>query len=358
MDPHPQAPEETQPATPDREFAFTVESYPSLDEWLEARRRGVGASDAPTVLGLTRHSPLALYHEKKGLELPEERAGRSKLLQFGLLMEPVAAGLFELEVPTVRLGHSRDNMMLAPYHIERSTVKPWLTCTVDRWGADHDIPMPELSSGASPAAMISACLVPVELKNVSVWAAQDWLDLGEVPLAYQVQCQHQMAVTGADRAYIAAIIGGVDFKWARIERDNSFIAVLLEQLEAFWRRVEEDSPPPADGLEDTKKALNALRMKARQSEVVIELPIEFAELDEKRERFIQTIKELESSKEEIDNRIRAFMAERDEPATMGVLRNGVSYSWKIQHRAGYTTQPTDFPVLRRHGPKKEKAARG
>lgn len=358
MDSHPQAPEETRPETPDREFAFTVESYGTLEEWLEARRQGVGASDAPTVLGLTRHSPLALFHEKKGLELPEERAGRARLLQFGLLMEPVCAGLFEMEVPTVRLGHNRDYLALAPYHIERSTTKPWLTCTVDRWGADHELPMPELSTGASPAAMITARIVPVELKNVSVWAAQDWLDLGEVPLAYQVQCQHQMAVTGADRAYIAAIIGGVDFKWARIERDDSFIALLIEQLEQFWRRIEEDNPPPADGLEETKKALNALRMKAKQSEVVIELPVEFAALDERREAYVSALKEITEKKEEIDNRIRAFMAERDEPATMGVLRNGVTYSWKIQSRAGYTVQPTEFPVLRRQGPKKEKEKRG
>lgn len=354
MDSHPQAHEAIPPETPDREFAFSVETFASLDEWLEGRRHGIGASDAPTVLGLTkRHSPLALYHEKKGLELPEERAGRARLLQMGLLMEPVAAGLFELEVPTVSLVQNRPIAWPNAYHLERSTVQPWLTCTVDRWGQDKELPLPEPSSGASPADMIAAGVVPVELKNVSVWAAQDWLDLGEVPLAYQVQVQHQMAVTGAQRGYVAAIIGGVDFKWARIERDDAFIALLLPQLEQFWDRLQRDDPPPADGLEDTKKVLNALRLRAEQSEVVIELPIEFGELDEKRERLTAELKQLETEKNEIDNRIRAFMAERDEPAAIGVLRNGVSYSWKIQHRNGYTVQPTKFPVLRRHGTKEK-----
>lgn len=356
MDSHPQDHEATPLATADQEFAFDVESFANLDEWLEGRRHGIGASDAPTILGLTKHSPLALYHEKKGLELPEERKGRARLLQFGLLMEPVAAGLFEMEVSTVTLGHNRPIAWPLKYHLERSRTVPWLTCTVDRWGKDDTLPLGTLQSGASPAGMIANIMVPVELKNVSVWAAQDWLDLGEVPLAYQVQVQHQLAVTGATRGYIAAIIGGVDFKWARIDRDDSFIAILLQQLEAFWQALETDTPPPADGLEETKKALNALRLRAEQSEVVIELPPEFMDLDDKREQLATAIKDMEAEKERIDNTVRQYFIEHGapEPAALGVMRDGRSYSWKVQHRAGYIVEATKFPVLRRHGAKKAK----
>lgn len=354
MDYHQQ--EESVPVeTRDREFAFHVERFASEDEWLDARRQGIGASDAAIVLGLEkRQSPLSLYHEKLGLEHDEERDGRRRLLRMGLLMEPVIAGLFVDEVKTVRLGGFPEGSRGFPdgYHIERSSALPWLTCTVDRWGTDVELPVGRRDD--SPAEYIAAQMVTLELKNVSLWAAQDWLDLGEVPLGYQVQVQHQLAVTGAPRGYIAAVIGGVDFKWARIERDETFIAVLLEQLEAFWRRVERGDPPPADASESTKTTLNKLRSLADiGEEIPVELPAEFATLRDEHDGLNDQIKELEEKKQGIENQVRDFLIKHN--AALGVLRDGRSYSWKMQSRAGYLVEPTKFPVLRRLGGGKRKA---
>ncbi len=70
-------------ATKDREFAFTSERYRSEDEWLEARRRGIGASDAAIVLGLEkRESPLTLAHLRAMTAVTE---------MGGIIMPPVPA---------------------------------------------------------------------------------------------------------------------------------------------------------------------------------------------------------------------------------------------------------------------------
>lgn len=337
----------------DREFAFNVERFRDEDEWLEARRNGIGASDAAVVLGLEhRQSPLSLYHEKLGLEHDEERAGRRRLLRMGLLMEPVIAGLFVDEVKTVELGAfnvERARIPAVGYHLERSSTLPWLTCTVDRWGRDAELPATSLQAAAlAPAEYVAEQMVTVELKNVSLWAANDWLDLGEVPLGYQVQVQHQLAVTGAPRGYIAAVIGGVDFKWARIERDNDFIAVLLEKLDEFWRRVQRGDPPPADASDSTKATLNKLRALADVGdETPVELPAEFADLRDQHDALAEQLKELEEKKQGIENSVRDFLIQHN--AALGVLRDGRSYSWKMQSRAGYVVEPTKFPVLRRLG---------
>ena len=41
----------------------------SYAEWLEARRKGIGGSDAGPIMGLSDYgSPLTVYIDKKGLE--------------------------------------------------------------------------------------------------------------------------------------------------------------------------------------------------------------------------------------------------------------------------------------------------
>jgi hypothetical protein len=49
----------------------------------------------------------------------------------------------------------------------------------------------------------------------------------------------------------------------------------------------------------------------------------------------------------LDNKLKEAMG----PHTEAVLSNGVRYTYKAQHRDGYTAEPADFRVLRRLVPK-------
>ena len=74
----------------------------------------------------------------------------------------------------------------------------------------------------------------VELKNVGLRLSGDW---GDYPPDYvQIQCAHQLAVTGHNDANVAALIGGNEFRDYTLARDDALIANLIEAEAAFWQR--------------------------------------------------------------------------------------------------------------------------
>ena len=67
------------------------------------------------------------------------------------------------------------------------------------------------------AADLGPCIF--EAKTVSAFKAGEWED--GIPDEYYLQVQHYMAVTGYQGAYVAALIGGNNFRWKLIHRDVS-----------------------------------------------------------------------------------------------------------------------------------------
>ena len=67
-----------------------------------------------------------------------------------------------------------------------------------------------------------------------------------------------MLVTGAPFWYIAVLIGGQQYEYRKIPRDNEDIAALLEMEQDFWQKVESRTPPDIDG---TDSCTNAIKEK-------------------------------------------------------------------------------------------------
>ncbi|MBS4706288.1 YqaJ viral recombinase family protein, partial [Aeromonas veronii] len=76
-----------------------------------------------------------------------------------------------------------------------------------------------------------------------------------VPVAYQCQVLHQLAVTGHAWAEVAVLIGGQDFRIYRIDRDEEKIRDLTEREVQFWHQVTSGLQPEPDGSEDAGSAL-------------------------------------------------------------------------------------------------------
>src|SRR5262245_45273981 len=111
--------------TASREMAAesTRESYPSRTAWLKAR--GIGASDAPIILGLAPwpgRTALRLYAEKLGLIDPPEQTEAQEL---GLALEPIVAARWERAT-----GRQLCPIPARP-EMHRSRRYPWLTATLD-----------------------------------------------------------------------------------------------------------------------------------------------------------------------------------------------------------------------------------
>lgn len=285
--------------------------------WLAARRTGIGSTDAAVIAGATRwKSPLQLYAEKIGA-VPES-ADETEAQRWGKLLEPLIADEYKRET-------SREVFDPGPYTIQRAMGMPWLISTIDRFvmaPSDHD--------GAGV----------LELKTGSAFTRAEWAE--EPPLMYQVQVQHQLAVTGHQWGSIAVLLGGQAFLWTDVRRDDKFIAELLEQEAQFWWRVEHRKPPPPDATRASRIALHALYPNAIVDELV-KLDADAMTWDAEREAAKRAIKQQEEIIEGVDNRMRAAIGVHGG----GVLPNGVCYLWRNEKRAGYTVKPSEPRVLRR-----------
>lgn len=93
-------------------------------------------------------------------------------------------------------------------------------------------------------------LVPLELKTASAYVADKWGETGSdaIPVNYVMQVTHQMAVTGAPFAYVAALIGNNDFRWYRLERDDRLVEHLHRAEAKLWQHVVDDIPPTPETL--------------------------------------------------------------------------------------------------------------
>ena len=92
------------------------------EQQLENRRRGIGGSDAPVIVGVTNwKQPLQLYYEKRGEAEFEGPSGEH--IDFGNLLEETIAN-----EAARRLGVKVRRANKTRYHRER----PWMLCHLDR----------------------------------------------------------------------------------------------------------------------------------------------------------------------------------------------------------------------------------
>lgn len=323
----------------DLDIAAQLESFPTREAWLEARRGyGIGSSDVPAILGVSRfQSPLALYHEKLGLKA--EHPGTAEQREWGLrLEEPISqhyAAITKRSLWNPNAGGA--------WTIARSVVHPFMLASVDRFIiGTGDRPLSD--DGPKPPADGIGVL---EVKNAHLFMADEWgpENNNEPPVEYQLQAQHQLAVTGLQWCSIVALIGGVRFVWADIPRDNDLIVRLVDLETEFMRRLVDRDPPPADGSDSSREILKALY--PRDKGTVVELPIEALEWHNELAAAKKDEKDAAARKALNENLLKQAIGD----ATLGVIPGGTTYSYKLQSRAEFVSKATEFRVLRVKGGK-------
>ncbi len=205
-------------------------------DWLRIRGLGIGSSDAAVAIGLSPYkSPLSLWLEKTGRKEAEDLSEKEAVI-WGTVLEPVLANVYaERTGSKVR----RVNAVL------QSTEHPFMLANLDREVVgDH-------GAGAGVGVL--------EIKTAGYHSAPQWEE--GIPIAYQCQVLHQLAVTGHAWADVAVLIGGQDFRIYRIERDDDKIADLIERERVFWDCVKHDQQLEPDGSADAGKALSWLYPK-------------------------------------------------------------------------------------------------
>ncbi len=298
----------------------TFEAYKSEADWVEARKTGIGASESAILFGqgYAGSSPYKLYCDKLGLiETDKEEL---KFIRIGKMMEPVLRGLFreEQNLPCFEVGEN---------HTFRSIAFPFMTASLDGLVIDSD------------------GLGVIELKNIHYFNRDEWQD-GTGPLKYQIQLQHQLAVTGLKYGYLFGLVGGQEPFCHRINRNDGFIEkALIPACKKFFDCMQSQTPPNIDGSEATAKALKLLHPDDDGSEVMLD--DRFVDLDHSLQTIKANMKSLDLERRTIENEMRAAIG----ASTFGRIPNGVSYSLKTVEKDGYFVEPQKYRMLLRKAPK-------
>lgn len=107
----------------------------------------------------------------------------------------------------------------------------------------------------------------LEIKTAGLRMAPLWAD-GEIPIPYQIQCQHYLELTGLDWGLIACLIGGQRLELREFERNPELIARMIELETEFVGMVERDEAPPPDGSKSAEAMLR-LMYPVASGEVVV-----------------------------------------------------------------------------------------
>ena len=255
------------------------------EEWLKYRTKGIGGSDVSIIAGINPFKSVhQLWLEKTGQVEPEE--GGSEYTHFGTLLETIVRKEF-MERTGIKV---RQKHMLL-----QSEEHPFMFADLD--GVINE----------------NGELCVFEAKTASAYKQEVWEE--EVPAPYILQVQHYMAVTGAKKTYIAALVGGNHFFYHVVERDEEMIAKIIVMEKYFWQNhVMGGVEPVPDGSEATTRYFNE-RFRNSNGET-IELPDEVLPVCEKYDNLTRQIKELETAKNAAANQLKSYLGEA-EAGTVG-----------------------------------------
>ena len=250
-------------------------AYKDREEWLSIRKGYIGGSDAGAVVGLNPYkSAYTLWAEKTG-KIPEFEG--NLITEVGSYLEEFVAQMFMSKGgKAVR----RKNRVIV------NEDYPWACADLDRMVVGEKAFL-ECKTTNSPVAM-------KKFKN------------GEYPESWYVQMTHYLAVTGLEKAYLAVLVECRDFKIFELQRDEEEIKALMEAEKDFWNLVQTNVAPAADCLKSTSDTLTTLYPQSNGDTVNL-----FGYENELAQYMALNaqIKALEATKDEIGNKVKAFLGE-------------------------------------------------
>ena len=301
-------------------------TFESESEWLEDRRKSVGASETADVIGcgFADGGPAGVWERKTHPE--NDSYNDSELLALGRVIEPAVR-------QACREIRGMDVLDPIGREMWRHPAFPNMHATLDGLVVEPD-----------------ATVGVLEAKNVS-WGWDDWSN-GNVPMRVQVQLQHQLACTGLHHGYAAAIVGGGKLQVTRLERNDEFIEAIAELIGEFWKCVESREVPPLDDRPVTLEVLK--RLHPDDNGETIMLPAVFDDTVAIWQEVKAELKELEKRERQLKAQIQSRIGDN----TYGELPSGLVISWKTHDRAGYEVAPTTYRKLCTHKSHPEKRKRG
>ena len=149
----------------------------------------------------------------------------------------------------------------------------------------------------------------LEIKSVSPYSADKWAD-DKIPIHYNLQCQHYLAVSGFERWYVCALIWGRELVIRTIERDEELIQNLITIEKRFWEKnVLAGVMPEPDGSKQAGELLAKYYPSEKGKKVV--LTEQFGLQLKRREELVDLIKKMETEKKTIEQSLVKYLGEQE-----------------------------------------------
>lgn len=263
-------------------------------EWLKERQKGIGGSDVGAILGVNKYkTPFQIYLEKTQ-EIKEVQES-SEAAYWGTELEDMVAREFAKRTGK-KVRRDTKHFINEKY--------PFMVANIDR--------------------RVVGEKAILECKTVNQFGAKEW-EGEEIPASYLVQVQHYIYVTGAEKAYIACLIGGQKFIWKEIKRDDELIEMIINAEKDFWKLVEEKTPPALDGSSAAEKYLKE-RFEDVQEGTRVILDSKCKEKIEEYLNLKEQIKELEQEQKALENSLKLKIGDNEAGYIDNFLVNWKGYS--------------------------------
>ena len=283
----------------------------SREEWLAYRRQGLGGSDAAAVLGISPfRTAVDLYYDKRDLPI-EDDEGNWVAMEVGTLLEDLVARIFAKK--TGLKIYRRKCMFQHPAH-------PWMLADLD-----FLVEMPDGSTAI------------LECKTTNYNARDKWEYDGKpiVPVYYESQGRHYMAVMNLNRVYYCCLYGNNEEEVIirHIDRDMDYESELISLEEDFWLNHVQAQVPPPYFEDDGELILESLRRlmgpSSKDTPPVLLTPPQSAKMF----RFL----ELQAEKKRLDAESNRLKAEMDRMKALIVADMGSSCTAVYEDASGSYT---------------------
>lgn len=294
---------------PIRNRGLKMIPYGSHEEWLKIRKGYIGGSDAGAIIGLNPYnSAFSVWAEKTG-QTPEFEGNIST--RVGTYLEDLVAKLF-MEETGKQVQRMNFTLVNSDY--------PWACANIDREVIGED--------------------AVLEIKTTTSFGAIKKFRSGEYPEQWYGQMVHYLAVTGAKKAYLAALENNRELRVFELERDEEEIKALMDAEREFWNTyVLPKKTPPVDGHSATSEAIKKIFSEEAGDSIDLS---GFLDVFQQRKAVNEQIKNLKTELDGLDNRLKV---------AMGSMAKGTcgrfSVSWKLQNTSGLDRDKikADFPEI-------------
>jgi putative phage-type endonuclease len=189
-------------------------------EWLENRKKFIGASDAPIIMGVSPwKTEYQLFEEKLGFGKEIDLSKNPQIVK-GMSLEPLVLEAFNNEY----------SVKLSPQVVFHKEIK-FMMASLDGLSEKKDM--------------------AIEIKCPGRDAHQQALN-GEIPEYYYPQLQHQLACLDIESIYYRSFNGG-STATVIVKRDDKYIKKMIEKEKKFWDCVLTFTPPELSNKDYVQK---------------------------------------------------------------------------------------------------------